>query len=229
MPDIWDRSRRTGGLSLIEVLVVMALLSLVFTLFTQVLVPGLRLWTRTRAVADLEQQALIAEEKVVAALLATSSRSISRLNSTGAKAVSLLSHGGSSSGAGYDTTTGRTRWSSATLFVLRQDKVLRQTSWNGVSPTFTGKGFPSPHAFALTSSEISSVLSSSRTPQGSRLASNVELFVLTAPGESRPDGQVHAIDQESFLVTLELAVTSYGREKRVRRGIAVVPRIRERV
>ena len=206
----------------------MALLSLIMALFFQVLVPGLQIWTRTRAVADLEQQALIAEERVVTALLATSPGSISKSSSAGVRAISLLSHGGGPSGAGYDTTTGRTRWSSATLFVLRPDKVLRQTSWMGTSPTLTGKSFPSPRTFALTPSEIGSVLNSSATPQGSRLASNVEVFALTAPGESRPSGPVHPAGQESYLVTLELAASSHGREKRIRREIAVVPRIRDR-
>ncbi len=226
---VWERRREHSGNSLIELLVAMALLAIIFVLFFQVLIPGLQIWTRSRAVADLEQQALVAEEKIVAAMLATTSRSISRYNSSGVKAVALLSHEGGATAAGFDTTTGRTRWSSTTLFVLRSDKVLRQTAWKGRSPTLTGREFPTSIAFALTSSEISSVLTSSRTPQGSRLSSNVELFALTAPGESRPDGRNHPAGQESYLVTLELAVSSYGREKRLRREIAVVPRIRERV
>lgn len=224
----WERWRRPSGISLIELLVVMALLGLIFLLFFQVLVPGLRIWTRTRAVADLEQQAMVAEEKIVLALMATTSKSISQVKTAGLSAVGMLSHGGSSTVGGYETTTGRTRWTSSTLFALRSDKVLRQTRWQGVQPTFTGKALPTTTAYALAPSELTAVLTSASTAQGGRLASHVELFAVTAPGEVRPDGQIHPAEQESFLLTLELANTVHGVEKRLRREISVVPRIRER-
>lgn len=214
-------------MSLVELLVAMALLAVVFTLFVSVLVPGLRIWTRSRAVADLEQQALVAEERIVRALLSTSSKSISTFQDSNVSATALLSHGGSSSLAGYETTTGRTRWTSLTLFYLKSDRVLRQANWTGTNPSFASKTLPSTSTFALTPTELKSVVGSP-TLRGSRLAGKVDLFALTGPGETLPDGQVRPLTEESYVLTLELSTDTPDGEKRVRRQVTVVPRIRER-
>lgn len=205
----------------------MALLAVVFTLFISVLVPGLRIWTRSRAVADLEQQALVSEERIVRALMSTSSKSISSFKDTNVSAIAVLSHGGSSSSAGYETTTGRTRWTSSTLFYLKADRVLRQASWTGTDPSFVSKALPSTLTFALTPTELTSVIGSPAL-RGARLAGKVDLFALTGPGETRPDGQVQPASEESYLLTLELSTDTQDGEKRVRRQVTVVPRIRER-
>ncbi len=215
------------GISLVELLVAMALLAVVFTLFVSILIPGLRIWTRSREVADLEQQALVAEERVVRALLSTSSKSISTFQDSNVSAVALLSHGGSSSSAGYETTTGRTRWTSSTLFYLKTDRVLRQASWTGTSPTLVNKTLPNTLTFAFTPTELQSVVSFPDL-KGSRLAGKVDLFALTGPGETLPDGQTRPATQESYVLTLELSTHTPDGEKRVRRQVAVVPRIRER-
>ena len=46
--------RQARGVSLIEVLVAVGLLSLILTLLVQILLPGLRIWKHARAVADIE-------------------------------------------------------------------------------------------------------------------------------------------------------------------------------
>ena len=215
------------GVTLVELLVAVALLGLVFTLFVSVLVPGLRIWTRSRQVADLEQQALVAEDRIVKSLLSSSASSVSGFRDANLSAVGMLSHGGSPGAAGYDTTNGRTRWTSATLFYLKADKVLRQASWTGSSPSLSGKALPSTQTFALSPTELQNVVNSPNR-NGARLASKVDLFALTGPGETRPDGQVQPADVEIYLLTLELSTSTPDGEKRVHREVSVVPRIRER-
>lgn len=215
------------GATLVELLVAVALLGLVFTLFVSVLVPGFRIWTRTRQVADLEQQALVAEDRIVKSLLSSTASSVSSFRDANLSAVGMLSHSGSPETAGYDSTSGRSRWTSATLFCLKADKVLREARWTGTAPTLSGKTLPSTQTFSLSPMELQTV-ANSPSRNGSRLASQVDVFTLTGPGETRPDGQVQPADVEIYLLTLELSTSTPDGEKRVHREVSVVPRIRER-
>ena len=141
MMEVWlnkrERAQRLGGVTLIELLVAMGLLSLIMVLLFQVLIPGLQIWKHARAVADIEQQCMVAEDRIARTVMATVGGSIRSTSSPVVKAISMLGHGGTAAAAGYDQTTGNPDWKRVDIFYLRSaNGVLYQSHWeDGAGPS----------------------------------------------------------------------------------------------
>ncbi len=228
--EVWlrQRTRADGqGISLIEIMVAMGLLSLIMLLLVQTLLPGLKIWNRARVVADLEQQAMVAEDRMVRAITASIGSSIRSTYLPPAPlpelhAISMMSHGGSYNVAGYNST-GAPDWSRVDYFYVRlSDGVLYGNSWAGTSPTL-------PYDFEDAPFRLSTVhlqgLTASNTSQPPRpLAKGVSRLSLVG----RNDGG--STTGEGFVLGLSLQVTVQNRKEpvKIQREVYVVPRLRER-
>lgn len=229
--EVWLRERERAndiGISLMEIIVAMSLLSLIMLLLVQTLLPGLKIWNRARAVADLEQQAMIAEERIVRAVTASVGSSIRSTYlppaaSPDLHAVSMMSHGGSYSMAGYNGVTGAVEWNQVDYFSLRPaDGVLYSNSWDGSNPALPYDFEEAP--FRLSGAHLA-LLTGSNTGQPPRpLARGVTRLSLVG----RRDGG--SVIGEGFVLGLGMQVTVQNRKEpvEIQREVYVVPRLRER-
>lgn len=215
-------SNTARGVSLIELLVAIGLLALIMTLLVQALLPGLSLWKHARAVADIEQQCMVAEERITRTVLASIASSIGSASDANRSAISMLGHGGSEAVAGYNTTTGEPEWKQVEVFYFRKnDGVLYQSFWNKAA----GPALPYDFAdapFALTPTELLALVGATGQ-QERRLADRVtELSLTPAPAP----GSVG--ESETFVLRLGLRVDVPRGERAITREVRVVPRLRER-
>lgn len=203
---------RPRGLSLVEVLVAAALLGLILLLLFQVLIPGLKLWRHTRAIAELEQQVMISQDKMMTSLMSTTAESISTLQDSDLRAFSSLTHKGSGLQPGYDPLTGRTVWREAAIFMLRPSNgELQWLAWRG-SPSVPPHSLPTHTPFAFTPSQL-------RTLCGAGLERRVLCEGTTQLQLSNPtDGQ--------WRLEIEASRALSSGPHTVRRVLQVHPRIR---
>ena len=219
-------SNTARGVSLIELLVAVGLLALIMTLLVQALLPGLSLWKHARAVADIEQQCMVAEERITRSVLASIASSIQSASDADRSAISMLGHGGSEAVAGNNTTTGEPEWKQVEVFYFRTaDGVLYQSFWNG-SP---GPALPYDFAdapFALAADDLLGIVGATGQ-QERRLADRVtELSLTPAVGLGSPTGG--GGEDEAFVLRLGLRVDVPRGERAIVREVRVVPRLRER-
>lgn len=217
-----SRSYSDSGVTLIEILVAMGLLALILTLLVQVLLPGLRIWKHARALADIEQQCMVAEDRIARAVMATLGASIQSASGSGTQAVSMLGHGGSQAVAGYDTVTGDPHWKQVEVFYVRDaDGILYQSFWDKTG----GPSLPytfSSQAFQLTAPQLLT-LSAGTGEATRRLAEKVTRLSLTPAGDETP-----AIESEGFVLRLALTTNVPTGQRTVEREVFLVPRLRER-
>ena len=220
------------GLSLIEVLVAMGLLSLIMVLLIQVLIPGFKIWNRARAIADMEQQAMIAEERIARAVLGSIAGSISSVNTGSLKAISMLGHAGSDGQMGYKSDSGNPDWDRMEIFFVRPaDKTLYQTFWNeNPGPSLPHDFNDDDEPFKLTTAQLTSLCSNSGH-QRRKLAEKVTDLTLRIRDRDEAGNLIPVDDRdERFVLTLTLASTVPGQTdiKTIQRSIVLVPRMRER-
>jgi hypothetical protein len=202
-------------MTLVELLVAMGLLALIIVLLVQVLVPGLRIWKHARAVADIEQQAMVAEERISRAVLSSVAGSVCSSSSPALQAIGMFSHGGTQSAAGYDSTNGNPRWREVDIFYVRPVQgVLYQTYWSGGA-----LGHPSSpweKSFRLTPAQLTGLCGASGHPDR-KVAEKVSALSI----EQVPD-------EERFLLKLTLTTNVPTGTKSIQRDVSLVPRMRER-
>lgn len=217
-----------AGISLVEILVTMGLLSLIMLLLVQIMIPGFRIWNRARVVADLEQQAMISEDRIVRAISSTIGSSIRSTYVPPAApptlhAVSMMGHGGTYNVSGYNSVTGAPEWTRVELFYVRPaDGVLYQASWDGTSPSLPYDFDEAP--FRLSVAHLTSLAGNpGQAPR--RLAGGVGKLSLVGKDDST------AVTGEGFVLGLSMQVTVQNRKEpvKVERQVYVVPRLRERV
>lgn len=218
-------SKRASGVTLIELLVALGLLSLILTLLVQLLLPGFSLWKQARGLADLEQQCMVAEERIARSVLASISGSIQSASDTQRYAISMLGHGGTEAVAGYDTTTGDPLWKQVEIFTVSRDNgILYHTFWNdsgGLGHTYAFGSEP----FQLTPEELLTIASASGQ-QERRLADRVFELSLTPAALESPT--TPPVDSEGYILRLALRAEVAGKERVVARQLYLVPRLRER-
>lgn len=201
----------------------MGLLALIMTLLIQVLLPGLRIWKHARAVADIEQQCMVAEDRIARTVMATIGKSIQSTSNASVAAISMLSHGGTDALAGYDTTTGDPKWKQVEIFhVLATDKILYQSFWDKTAGPSFPYTFPPAEPFALTGSQLVT-LSGGTGEQTHRLAENVTRLSLT-PAKN----EIPPIDSEGYVLRMTLTTNVPTGQKSIEREVFLVPRLRER-
>lgn len=217
----WHVHSKNYGVTLVELLVAMGLLALIMVLLIQIMIPGLRIWKHARAVADIEQQAMIAEDRIARALLtsvAGSIQSISSPSSPSLHAISMLSHGGTSEDPGYDSTTGNPEWSQVEIFYVRPPGTLYQTFWDGSGGAALPYSFDDDETFALKPAELASLCGNSGNGER-RLADKVTRLFLEPPSSD---------DEETFTLHLTLTTDVPQGRRSVQRELSLVPRMRER-
>ena len=198
-------NKRYRAVSLIEVLVAVALSGLLLVILTQILLPGFQIWKLTQAVSELEQNAMLAEVKMEAALLQTEGASISSVDEPNLQAISFLDTEGSETQMGYDSLTGRPLWRSMKVFKLQRDSgILSEFNW-------TGSPLPSSDTFAFTPSQLTNVCNSE---ESRRVAHKVTALRITP-----------LPDQIFWRVELELETDTPRGRHQVQRGFSVLPRI----
>jgi hypothetical protein len=204
----------------VELLVAIGLLSLILVLLVQVLLPGLRVWKHARAVADMEQQAMVAEERIARAVLATVGVSIASASNPAVKAVSMLGHGGTAATPGYRSDTGNPDWKQVEIFFVQTaNRTLYQTSWDG-SALSLPYDFEDG-TFRLTPVELIGLASTSG--QRHRLAEKVTDLRLSPAADETPP-----IASEGFVLRLALTADVPRGQKSIERQVFLVPRMRER-
>lgn len=210
------------GVSLIEVLVALGLLSLIMTLLVQILLPGLQAWKHARAVADIEQQCLVVEERITRTVMASIGGSIQSANNSTLQAISMLGHGGTEAEAGYDSTTGNPDWEQVDIFYVRaSDQILYQTFWN------ENPGPALPHefhegTFQLTDPQLLGLCGMTQQSER-RLAEKVTTLRLTpASEESSP------VESEGYILRLSLTTNVPTGTRSIDREVFIIPRLRER-
>ena len=192
------------ALSLIEVLVAVALSGLLLVILSQVLIPGFQIWKLTQAVSELEQNGMLAEIKMEAALLQTEAASISSVDQPNLQAISFLDTEGSETQTGYDSLTGRPLWRSMKVFKLQRNTgILSEMSWRG-SPLSTSE------TFAFTPSQLTNVCNSQ---EGRRVAHKVTSLRIIPQTEG------------FWRVEIDLETDTPRGRHRVQRGFSVLPRI----
>jgi type II secretory pathway pseudopilin PulG len=224
--EVWlnkrERAQRLGGVTLIELLVTMGLLSLIMVLLFQVLIPGLQIWKHARAVADIEQQCMAAEDRIARTVMSTVGGSIRSASTPALEAISMLGHGGTAATPGYRSDTGNPDWKRVEIFYVRpSDGVLYQTHWEDG----TGPSLPYNFAdgtFQLTVAQLIGLAGSSGQQQH-RLAEKVTELRLTPASDETPP-----IESEGFVLRLSLSTDVPRGQKSIAREVFLVPRLRER-
>lgn len=224
--EVWLKKRSLvsidSGVSLVELLVALGLLALILTILVQVMLPGLRIWKHARALSDIEQQCMVAEDRIARAVMATLGASIQSASGGGVQAISMLGHGGTEAIAGYDTASGNPRWRQVDVFSVRSsDGILYQSFWDktaGPSLPFT---FGGP-AFQLTDAQLLLLGAGTGMPMR-RLAEKVVRLSLTPAEDEMPP-----IESEGFVLRLSLTTNVPTGQRTVEREVFLVPRLRER-
>jgi len=199
---------KRAGLTLVEVLIAVALTGLLLALLSQVLVPGFQVWKQTQFTSEVEQNGLLAEKRLVEALLATTQDSVGAYESGDFHALSCLAHEGTLDDPGYEELQGETFWQSMTVFKLdRSEERLTNIRW--VQPPL-----PSSEVFALSAGDLAGICSSGR--KGRLVARRVRgLRRLTAP------------EDKFETLELELSGRSAQGSVTVTRTVTVQPRIQD--
>lgn len=113
--------RADAGLTLLEVLVTAALLSLVLALSVNVFTPALTTWTRGQQRSQAQRATLVATRWLRHDVELCASEAVT----TGAGSVMLIL----CSPGGECDATGQTRWTRGVLYWLDGDKALRRQEW----------------------------------------------------------------------------------------------------
>lgn len=207
--------RRVRALSLAEVLIAVALLGILLLVQVRILIPGLRLWKQTRALSELEQQAMVVEAKLESALLGTVSDTITVLDTQDLQAMSFLNTEGSLTQSGYVETTGEVWCRSMTVFIYRPgSKRLSQLSWAENSGPHA---CPTTDLFAFTQAELQGICSSSEF-KPKIVSDKVKSFKI-----------VQGSNKGTWEVTLELEAQMPNGPHVIQRGFTVKPRIQKEV
>lgn len=200
--------RRPGGITLVETLVAVGLSGLLLVILSQVMIPGFQIWKQTQAVSELEQNAMVSEQRIKSVLIGTDGDSLQSVNTPSLQAISCLNNEGTLDQSGYDTATGQPLWRSQTIFCLRpQTGVLTQLRWVGPS-------YPTTDVTALTPAQLTNICN---TTNGQRVAHKVRALRIT-----------RVPDQPIWNVELNLRADTPRGPLEINRGFAISPRI-ERV
>ncbi len=220
-------SRSVRGMSLVEVLVALGLFALIMVLLSQIFLPGMRIWKRARAIADIEQQAMVAEERIVRSLMATAPDAVQSLNDPDLKAISFLGHRGQVGSPGYEPNTGNSDWKEVVIFYVKlSDGILYQVKWDGTGGP-GGYSLPNQKSFRVSPADIRTVVNSG-LGERRRLAEKVTDLSLDPASENlRP--AVAKGKEHQFLLKLILSTPIAQRQEpaEVLREVAVAPRVRE--
>ncbi|HIB65744.1 MAG TPA: hypothetical protein EYO33_11710 [Phycisphaerales bacterium] len=141
------------------------------------LLPGFQIWKQTRARAEIEQAALLAEARIRTAFLPSTPDSVTSVNQPTLSAVSFLTHEGSDSVASFDPVSGRTFWRTVTI--LKLDSAKRQL----VRLRWGKPPLPTTEPFAFTQAELMAACSSGLVEE--RWASHLDAFEVTPAREER--------------------------------------------
>lgn len=199
----FNHTHKVRGLSLLEVLIAIGLIGVLLSVIAQVLLPGFQIWKKTRARAEVEQAALLAEARIKRAFLPSTPDSVTIVNLPTLSAMSFLTHDGSDSVPSFDPVSGRTFWRAFTI--LKLDPAKKQL----VRLRWEQPPLPTTDPFAFSQAELTTACSSGLKEE--RWASHLESFEVTPDsGETRwnfaltfttnsPSGQLVA--RREFLLT----------------------------
>lgn len=228
---VQPRARGTAcskrGLSLVELLVGLGLFALIMVLLSQVFLPGMRIWKRGRAIADIEQQAMVAEERIVRSLMATAPGAIQFLDDTDLKAISLLSHQGRAGSPGYEPTSGNSYWKEVLIFYVKfPEGILYQVNWDGTGGP-GGYDLPDQRSFRMSPADIRTVVNSN-LGERHRLAEKVTGLNLNPASENARPAATKGKEYQFLLrLVLSTIVAQRPEPAEVIREVSVSPRIRE--
>ena len=164
------------GLSLLEVLIAVGLIGVLLSVIAQVLLPGFQIWKQTRARAEVEQAALLAEARIRGAFLPSTPDSVTVVAQPSLSAVSFLTHDGSDSVPSFDPVSGRTFWRAMTILKLDPTrKTLVRLRWEDAP-------LPTTDAFAFSQAELTAACSSGLKEE--KWANHLDSFEVT-PGSEK--------------------------------------------
>lgn len=159
-------------MSLLEVMLTLGLLSLLTTVVMQVMTPGLRIFTLSQTLGEVETRSLAAHQKLARELMGSTPDSVQWLSEPGLASLTFLVV---DKVGGYDPSSGAPIWRQERAWFLRQGQLARRT-WQ---PPETGLSRPLPTStpFKLTPAEVRAVSSGGRV-----LCQGVTRFEVTPSG-----------------------------------------------
>jgi len=182
-------SRR--GFSLLEAMLTVGLFALLTTVVMQVMTPGLRIFTLSQTLGEVETRSLAAHHKLVRELTASCPGSVYWVDEPGLASLTFLAVDRE---GGYDPNSGAPIWRQLRAWFVRQGQLCRRT-WQPPEPGLT-RTLPNTAAFRLTPAEARAISTGGRA-----LCQGVTSFTVTPAGDG------------SFRLRLEVeARTQQGRQ-----------------
>lgn len=161
------------GFSLLEVMLAIGLLGLLTTVVMQVMTPGLRIFTLSQTLGEVETRSLAAHHKLTRELTASTPASVYWLEEPGLSSLTFLAV---DKEGGFDPASGAPVWRQQRAWFVRQGQLFRRT-WQPPEPGLT-RTLPTTTAFALNAPEVRAVSSGGRG-----LCQGVTRFEVTPAGK----------------------------------------------
>jgi prepilin-type N-terminal cleavage/methylation domain-containing protein len=174
--------RHGRGLTLIELMVGMTLLSLVLTLSAQVLVPCLNVWNVSQSQASLQQGAMLLQRKLSDEVAASDVRSVTTLNDPPAICFLSYTPDGAAQTNPYDTQSGEILWQQWVVYYLdAEDQLVYRKVWpnpsGGTQVPDLGTTLPSLTPTALSPTQVAALCT---TTNGTERCVAIQAYDLAA-------------------------------------------------